>query len=329
MRNVLAILIAAKGPPGRTEIEVLSAGKRLRDQLDGGLTAALIGPADSSWTEQAFHYGADRAFLVNHPLLDDYQPDLLLSVLQQTCQAAQAEAILFPSTTYGLELAPLLGYKIAASVILDCVSVHGDAGSGQVTVVKPVYGGKANWGLVAKKPPVVVALRMRSVEPLQSEEGRAGEVTELEVKLESQSVRSRVLERRVEASDGQRLEDARLIVGGGRGIGSAENFASLKELARELGGALGASRAACDLGWVPASWQIGQTGKKVAPDLYLAIGISGASQHMVGVTGAKHIVAINKDPKAPIFQVAELGLVEDYRTFVPAFIQALKRHKAG
>lgn len=329
MRNVLAILIAAKGPPGRTEAEVLSAGKRLRDQLGGYLTAAIVGPADRSWTQEAFSRGADRALLVSHPLLNDYQPDLLVSALQQACQAAQAEALLLPSTTYGLEVAPLLGYKIAASVTLDCVSVHGDTESGHITVVKPVYGGKANWSLVAKKPPVLVALRMRSVEPLQPEEGRSGEVTKLEVKLDSQWVRSSILERRVEESEGQRLEDARMIVSGGRGIGAAENFACLKELARELGGALGASRAACDLGWVPASWQIGQTGKKVAPDLYLAIGISGASQHMVGVTGAKHIVAINKDPKAPIFQVAELGLVEDYRTFVPAFIRALKQHKSG
>lgn len=329
MRNVLAILIASKEPPGRTEVEVLSAGKRLRDELGGCLIAAVVGPADSAWTQRAFQYGVDRAFLVKHAALDEYQPELLVSTLQQTCEAAQAEAVLLPGTTYGLEVAPLLSYGMAASVIVDCVSVHGDAESGHITVVKPVYGGKAHWGLVAKKPPVVVVLRMRSVEPLQPLEGQAGEVTSLDIKLESRSARSRIIERRREDSSGQRLEDARMIVSGGRGIGGSENFNYLKELARELGGALGASRAPCDLGWVPASWQIGQTGKKVAPDLYLAIGISGASQHMVGLTGAKHVVAINKDPKAPIFQVAELGLVEDYRTFVPAFLQALKQHKAG
>jgi electron transfer flavoprotein alpha subunit len=328
MRNVLAILIAAKTLPGRTEVEVISAGKRLRDELGGSLTAAIVGPADSSCAKLAFQYGADRAVTTNHTLLNEYQPELLVAALQQICEATQAEMILFPGTTYGLEVAPLLGYKIGASVILDCVSIHGNE-ENNMAVVKPVYGGKANWGLLVKKPPVVAALRARSVEPGQPQQDKTGEVTELEIKLEAALARSRIIERKIEESGGQRLEDARMIVSGGRGIGGSENFASLEELARELGGTVGASRAACDLGWVPASWQIGQTGKKVAPDLYLAIGISGASQHMVGVTGAKHVVAINKDAKAPIFQAAELGVVEDYRKFVPAFLQALKQHKAG
>lgn len=327
MKNVLAVLLATQAPFGRNEIEVVSAGRRLATELGGTLAVAVLGPADDRWAQEPFSFGAERVFRCEHEALGTYQNDLFTAAVQQAHAAAQPDVVLLPSSAYGLEIAPLLGYKIGASVLLDCVQLTGDGTSGRVSIVKPVYGGKANWVLVAKKAPVVLVMRSRAVEPLEPQAENAGETVRLELQLDARVARSRLVERRVEEEAGAHLEDARIVVSGGRGIGGRENFGQLEHLAQALGGSVGASRAACDLGWVPASWQIGQTGKKVAPDLYLAVGISGASQHMVGCSGAKHIAAINKDPKAPIFRVAELGVVDDYRAIVPALIEALKQRK--
>jgi electron transfer flavoprotein alpha subunit len=168
---------------------------------------------------------------------------------------------------------------------------------------------------------------MRSVTPGEKKEGATGEIRTIAAPM--LRPRTEILERKTEdAGCGPKLEDARIIVSGGRGLGNKENFVHLEELARILGGSVGASRAACDQGWVPASLQIGQTGKKVAPDLYLAVGISGASQHLVGIAGARHIVAVNKDAKAPIFQVAALGVVDEWQALLPKLADALKEHKA-
>ncbi len=328
MRSILAILIANGGEFGRTEIEVLSAGSRLAADLGGTLAAVIAGSAASPWNQGCFSHGATRVYRPGSPALSAYNPALFASALAKVAQTAAAEVLLFPSTTCGLELTSLVGHKIGASVVMDVVGVDGKVDHGGVRIQKPVFGGKAQSVLIARKAPVAIALRMRSIDPVPTESGAQGEVVEVPLDLPPTSGAWRLLERSVEKSEGLRLEDARIIVSGGRGLGGKENFGCLEELGGILGAALGASRAAVDLGWVPATWQIGQTGKKVAPELYVAVGISGASQHMVGIAGAKHIVAINKDEKAPIFQVAELGVVDDYKVFIPKLIAALKKRKA-
>jgi electron transfer flavoprotein alpha subunit len=325
MQNVLAILIGSGGGFGRTEIELLSAGRRLAQQLGGDLAAAILGRVPDTWNDECFAYGADKVLRTSG--IDNYQNEAYSAAAHQVAKVASADVVLLPSTTYALEVAPVLAYRLGASVILDCIALEG--ADGTVKITKPVYGGKANSELIARKPPVVVAMRMRSVAPAEQQENRRGEVATIDVDLSSVRARTKIIERQVEESANARLEDARIIVSGGRGIGGKENFARLDELARVLGGTVGASRAACDLGWVPATLQIGQTGKKVAPDLYLAVGISGASQHLVGIAGAKHIVAINTDPKSPIFQVAEVGVVDDWKTFLPKLTEALKQSKAA
>jgi len=321
MRNVLAIVIPA-GAFSRTEAEILSAGRRLASQFGAELTAAILGPSDDSFARESFAFGAKSVIRVEG--LAGYQSETYSIAAQQA--AAAADVILFPSTTYGLEIAPGLGYRLGASVILDCVRLEGDS-SGNLTITKPVYGGKANSELVARHGPVVIAMRMRSVAPGEKQDGATGEIRT--IPAPTLSPRTQILEHKTEdAGSGPKLEDARIIVSGGRGLGNKENFVHLEELARILGGSVGASRAACDQGWVPATLQIGQTGKKVAPDLYLAVGISGASQHLVGIAGARHIVAINKDAKAPIFQVAALGVVDEWQALLPKLSDALKEHKA-
>lgn len=327
MKTVLAVLIASGQKFSRTEIEVLSAARRIAEELGGTLSAAILGPADASWNADCASYGAAKVYRPVTDRLVSYQHDLYMAALQQLQNTIQADLILLPSTTYGLEIATVFGYKIGASVTLDCIALKGDAAVGTVTITKPVYGGKANSELLAKTGPAVIAMRMRSVAPLNAEKERSCEVIEVPLNLDAVVERSRIIERRSEGTGTAKLEDARIIVSGGRGLGGPEAFADLDALAKLLGGSVGASRAACDQGWVPASLQIGQTGKKVAPELYLAIGISGASQHMVGIAGARHVVAINKDAKAPIFQTAACGVVDDFKSFLPQFVAALQAHK--
>ncbi len=323
MRNVLAILIPA-GSFSRTEAEILTAGKGLAAQFGVGLTAAVLGPPNDSLARECFAFGAKSVIRVED--LPAYQSEAYSAAAQQAATIGSADVILFPSTTYGLEIAPGLGYRLGASVILDCVRLEGNS-TGHLIITKPVYGGKANSELVARQGPVVIAMRMRSVAPGEKQDGATGGIRT--IPAPASSPRTQILEHKTEdAGSGPKLEDARIIVSGGRGLGSKDNFVHLEELARILGGSVGASRAACDLGWVPATLQIGQTGKKVAPDLYLAVGISGASQHLVGIAGARHVVAVNKDPKAPIFQAAALGVVDEWQALLPKLVDALKEHKA-
>lgn len=323
MRNVLAILIADGAAFSRTEIEVLSAGSRLAQRLGGSLTAVVLGPADDAWNLESFAYGASRVLRTNG--LNGYQSEVYAAAAQRAASESKADIVLFPSTTYGLEIAPQAGYRLGASVTFDCTAVEVEGAA--VRITKPTYGGKANSELVAKAGPMVVALRMRSVAPVERQAGRSGETAALQFDTSSVRQRSKIVQRLSEDTGGSvRLEDARVIISGGRGMGSKENFVHLEDLARLLGGTIGASRAACDLGWVSAGLQIGQTGKKVAPELYLAVGISGASQHLAGVSGARHIVAVNTDANAPIFKAAEIGVVDDWSSFLPRLMEALKQH---
>jgi electron transfer flavoprotein alpha subunit len=328
MKNVLAVLIPNGSTFTRTEIEVLSAAKRVADELGGTMSAAILGAVDASWNQSCASYGASTVYRAAGDDLRDYQHDKYVAALQQIEDAAKADVILLPSTTYGMEVAPVFAYRIGASATMDCIGLKGDASDGSLTITKPVYGGKANSELVTKTGPTVIAMRMRSVVPATPSSDSQSNVVEVPMTFDASRARTRIVERLSENTGAAKLEDARVIVSGGRGLGGPEAFADLTALAGILGGTIGASRAACDQGWVPASLQIGQTGKKVAPDLYLAIGISGASQHMVGIAGSRHIVAINKDAKAPIFQLAACGVVDDFKSFLPQFAAALREYKA-
>ena len=272
--------------------------------------------------QEAIAYGADEAHLVADPLLVEDHPEILLQAMEGLTQELEPQAILFIGRTSTLEIAPRLAYRLKTGCVLDCVAIQVD--QGDLMLTKPVYGGKAVARFAARRPPVVV-VRTRTMDPAEADSTRQGEIKTFSVSLDSSLIATEVVERVSEEGEGASLEDATVIISGGRGMGGPEPYQLLEELARLLNGSVGASRAACDLGWVPASWQIGQTGKKVAPQLYLAVGISGASQHLVGIAGAKHVVAINTDPNAPIFTVAELGVVEDYQNVVPHLIEALQQ----
>jgi electron transfer flavoprotein alpha subunit len=194
---------------------------------------------------------------------------------------------------------------------------------------KPVYGGNAQAVFVCESYPQIATVRVKAMTPLEKDTSRKGDIITIDAGLDPSAVRTKVMEKVPEKVEGIRLEDAKVVVSGGRGIGSAEGFKQLEELARLLKGAMGASRPPCDNGWVPAGAQIGLTGKIVTPELYIAVALSGSSQHMSGCSGAKAIVAINKDPEANIFREARFGVVGDWKKVIPAFTNKLKELLAG
>jgi electron transfer flavoprotein alpha subunit len=265
---------------------------------------------------------ADTVVVVDHPLVADYHPELWLTALATTCQMLVPRAVLLGNDTYSQEIAPRLAHRLGGSAAGDAVDVG--VADGTIRVTRGVYGGKAVAVIALAKSPAVVWVRARAMAPVEASGRPAGEVQRLALDLAADD-RVKVVSRHAEAREGVRLEDARLIVSGGRGLGGPEPFKELEALAGAMGAQMAASRAACDAGWVPPGWQVGQTGKKVAPELYLAIAISGASQHIMGIADSKVICAINRDPDAPIFKHCAFGLVEDYQKVVGPLRERLGR----
>jgi len=248
----------------------------------------------------------------------DYQIEETLDALVEFCRGS--EVVLFANDTYSQELAPRLAHRLGGVCVGDGVDVS--RVDGRVRVTRQVYGGKAQAVIELRRLPAVVWLRARSF----ACGAVAASATVDGARSGRRSTGTKIIERHVAQQGASRLEDAQVIVSGGRGIGGPEGFREeLQPLADMLGAQMAASRAACDAGWVPPTWQVGQTGKKVAPELYLAIAITGASQHMAGISEAKNIVAINIDPEAPIFKHARFGIVDDYRKVVPQLREKLAR----
>jgi electron transfer flavoprotein alpha subunit len=252
--------------------------------------------------------------------LDGYDIEPSLEALAEACRGA--EVVLLGNDTYSQELAPRLAHRLGGACVGDGTDVQ--RVDGRIRVTRQVYGGKAQAVIELRRSPAVVWLRARSFPA-----GPLTGVARTSVRaLPARAGQPRIIERSASAQETAKLEDAQVIVSGGRGIGGPEGFREeLQPLAALLGAQMAASRAACDAGWVPPTWQVGQTGKKVAPELYLAIAITGASQHMAGISEAKTIAAINIDPEAPIFKHARFGIVEDYRKVVPALRKKLEEMK--
>lgn len=310
MKDIVIVLFAAAGLDKAAQ-GLLGAGRSLAGEAGAKLCAMVLGAGALAAEVAPF---ADRVIVGDQAELAEYQPETCLDALTTLCRELSPRAVLLSNDTYSQELAARLGHRLGGSAVGDGVEVHWHDEALRVT--RQVYGGKARAVIQLRRSPAVVWLRSRSFSAPGAQAAPA-EITHaaLEIKPES---RSRIVERKREDTGQVRLEDARVIVAGGRGIGGAEPFTTeLRPLAELLGAQMAASRAACDAGWVPATWQVGQTGKKVAPELYLAIGINGASQHLAGISEAKNIAAINTDPDAPIFKHCKFGIVADYRKVVP------------
>jgi electron transfer flavoprotein alpha subunit len=316
--DVVICLFASYGYD-RAAQGVAGAGRNLTAQLGGAMHAVIVGPPEEV-TTSAVAAVADTVTVLDQPELADYQPELYLAALQQACEQLDPAAILLGSDTASLELTARLAARLGGSPMSDGTSLS--VADGAIRVTRSAYGGKAEAVFELKESPAVIWLRARGFEPAPDTGGKAA-VDRVSVELPDE-LPIRVIQRHEEKQEGIPLEDAQLVVSGGRGIGGAEPFDQLRQLAEVMTAAVGASRAACDEGWVPPSAQIGQTGKKIAPELYLAIAISGAAQHVLGISDAKAVCAINNDPDAQIFRHSHFGIVEDYRKVIPPLIERLR-----
>jgi len=318
-KGVLVYGEIVDGKLSSTTCELLGCGRRLAEQLGGRLACVLAGTGAEGVATDACSRGAGTAYVTEAA----GGIEALMAIAVAAVEAAQPAVVLVPHAGFGRELGPRLAFRLGSAAATDCIDVKVDSETGRVVLTKPVYGGNALADFASDRTPLVATVRPKA---MSAEEPSVGATCEkVELSIEAPATVATVIERVEEKVEGIKLEDAVTVVSGGRGTGGADPFNTiLKDLADVLHGAVGASRPPCDNGWAPEAMHIGLTGKIVAPDLYIAVAISGASQHMAGCSGSKTLVAINKDEEANIFREATYGVVGRFEDVVPAFTEKLK-----
>jgi electron transfer flavoprotein alpha subunit len=304
--------------------DLLGAGVQLAAELGQPLSALVIGDDPREAAAQAIAMGAGKVLTITSAQLLDPTPEQYAALLHDICLQVTPSVVLMAQGDMGRDVAPRLAAKTKATVTLDCTGIAVDETTKELLLTKPVYGGNAVAVWASSRYPQVVTVRPGSVPAAHVDQSRNGEVSPMEPGPNSATIKTRLLETMKNESVGLKLEEARVIVAGGSGIGGEEGLKMIGELANILGAAVGVTRVPCDLGWTPISMEIGQTGHIVSPELYIAIGISGAPQHMAGCIGSKVIVAINRDAEANIFKVSDFGVVGDYHQVLPSLIERLK-----
>jgi electron transfer flavoprotein alpha subunit len=308
--------------------EAIGAARPVAAALGGTLTACVLGNGVDNLAQAALQRGADRAILVDDASLARYRLEAYAASLVRLVQQHQPAVFLMGASSRGRELAPYVAARLGVGLAADCteIKVEIKAEGGALVATRPALAGNVVAQITYPDPrrPAMATLRRRAFSAPVPDAGRSGQVVSAEAALPEEAMVTQVVESIAQAGMVS-LANARVVVAGGRGVGSPEGFAPLRALADTLGGALGASRATVDAGWIAYAHQVGQTGKTVQPDLYIAAGISGAIQHLAGMRTAKVIVAINKDPEAPIFKVATYGIVGDLFKVVPALTEAFRQ----
>jgi electron transfer flavoprotein alpha subunit len=304
--------------------EVIGAARPVAAALGGTLTACVLGNGVDSLAQAALQRGADMAILVNDASLALYRLEAYAASLVRLIQQHQPAVFLMGASSRGRELAPYVAARLGVGLAADCTEIKADGSA--LVATRPALAGNVVAQITYTDPrrPHMATLRRRAFSAPVPDAGRSGQVVIADAALSEEAMATQVIES-IAQTGMVSLANARVVVAGGRGVGSPEGFAPLRALADTLGGALGASRATVDAGWIPYAHQVGQTGKTVQPDLYIAAGISGAIQHLAGMRTAKVIVAINKDPEAPIFKVATYGIVGDLFKIVPALTEAFRQ----
>ncbi|MEK4230241.1 electron transfer flavoprotein subunit alpha/FixB family protein [Solibacillus sp. FSL H8-0538] len=322
-KKVLVLGEVREGSLRNVSFEAIAAGKQVAD--GGEVVGVLIGDSIAGVASELIAYGVDRVITVEHPHLKTYTSDGFSQAFLAVAEQEKPEAIIFGHTSLGKDLSPKIASRLKSGLISDVTEIEG---TGDAAVfIRPIYSGKAFEKVKVKDGVVFATIRPNNIAPLEQDASRTGNVSSLSVDITN--LRTIIKEVVRKSTDGVDLSEAKVVVAGGRGVKSEEGFGPLKELANLLGGAVGASRGACDAEYCDYSLQIGQTGKVVTPDLYIAAGISGAIQHLAGMSNSKVIVAINKDPEANIFKVADYGIVGDLFEVVPMLIQEFKALKVN
>ncbi len=325
MRNDILVWVEQfEGKAPGASWEALGAARSLVQKEGGDVVACLFGDTGlEDLTQETFAYGADKVLLASDGTLGEFRVEPYAALLEEAVADLEPGIVLMAATFRGRELGPALAVRLETGCIADCIELGFE--DGQLMATRPIYAGKLmSRCMIPERKPQILTTRVRAFGRPDPEPDRDGEVVELEPALGEDEIATKVAGFK-ESEGGVSLADAGIIVSGGRGVGGPEGYGPLRELAEVLNAALGASRAAVDAGWIPYEHQVGQTGKTVNPDLYIACGISGAIQHLAGMRTSKVIVAINKDAEAPIFKVADYGLVEDLFDVVPALKEALEK----
>jgi electron transfer flavoprotein alpha subunit len=317
-RNVLVLGEIRNGELRNVSFESIAAARSIAQ--GGEVTAVLLGDSVRELAATMIQYGADRAVVVEDSKLAHYTPDGFSQALLSVICKENPKGVIFGHTAIGKDLSAKIASKLGSGLISDVVAI--ETGGDNIIFTRPIYSGKAFEQKIIKDGVIFATIRPNNITPLTKDSSRSGDVSMASVEIKD--LRTIVREVVKKAVQGVDLSEAKIIVSGGRGIKSEEGFQPLKELADVLGGAVGASRGACDAGYADYSLQIGQTGKVVTPDLYIACGISGAIQHLAGMSNSKVIVAINKDPEADIFNVADYGIVGDLFEVVPLLTEEIK-----
>ncbi|MCE2493432.1 MAG: electron transfer flavoprotein subunit alpha/FixB family protein [Alphaproteobacteria bacterium] len=322
--NILAVVELEEGAPTQLTLELIALASVIAEAKGGKVIAACLGAGvGEAVGRDLIAGGADEVHTVDDELFEPYQADAWLPDLEALSSEVGPVAILMPHTNVGADLAPRLAFRLGSSAATGCVDVDAE----DLCFTRPCYGGIAREQVSFRSTPAIATIEAKSFDALPRDDTRSGAVIARDAAVTPDRIRTRVVERDTKRAAGVRLENANVIVAGGRGIGGPDGFADAKELADVLDGAVGASRVACDLGWCPPGYQIGLSGKTVAPDLYIALGISGAGQHMAGCGNAKTIVAINTDKDADIFASARFGVVGDCREILPHLVEEMRSIK--
>jgi electron transfer flavoprotein alpha subunit len=321
--EVMVIAEVTDGGLAPISAELVGIGRKLADEGGVPLTAVLVGHDVGGVAQELAQLGPDRVLVADDPELAAYRGDAYLAVLTPLIKQRTPDILLLGQTPNMRELAARLAFRLETGLTTDCTGLRLEDGT--LVMTKPVFGGSAMAEFtVDEARPQMATIRPRVFEPASPGAGRVGEIEQVSAELDAAS-RVKVLDTVKEvAAAGPRLKDAKVVVSGGRGLGGPENWHYVEELAGSLGAAVGATRAVTDAGWVPPAMQVGLTGATITPDLYITVGVSGAVQHIAGCSGARNIVAINKDPDANIFKHARFGVVGDYKPVVEALTKRIK-----
>jgi electron transfer flavoprotein alpha subunit len=318
------------GQIANVALELLSHGRRLADDLGTELAGILLGENVTGLAGPCFAYGADKVYLADAPIFKHYRTDPYTDVIVDLIREHKPEVVLFGATNNGRDFAARIAVRIKTGLTADCTELTIDPDSRLLQQTRPAFGGNIMATILCPdRRPQMATVRPKVMKKAEPDFQRGGQLIRVDSALCEEDVHTRILEVVEHATKNVNLTEADIIVSGGRGIGGPQNYHLVEELAEVLGGAAGASRAVVDAGWVPHYRQVGQTGKTVAPKIYIACGISGAIQHLAGMQTSDIIVAINKDPDAPIFQVATYGIVGDLHKILPQLTKKLKDLKTA
>ena len=324
--GVLVVVEVLESQPIDLGLEMLALARRLTDSMGGIVTAVAFGTGLETTGETLIAHGADQVLINDNAIFANFHAEAWLPDLSKMIAEVAPALVLIGHSETGTDLAPRLAFRLDVDVATGCESI--EIMNGRPHMTRSCFGGLAREVVTFTKTPALATVRSKSQQALPPMMERAGEIKHVDSILDENSMRTRVVNREREKVDGVKMESAKIVIGGGLGLGGPEGFKTLNEIAELVDGAVGASRAACDLDWCPRSYQIGLSGRTVAPELYIAVGISGASHHMAGCGNSKTIVSVNSDPNAEIFKSSRFGIVGNSQEIMPALAEEIRKLKA-